>query len=338
MKLDPWVDRAILRLDETTRSEFANNPAEALRRELGIQVRQVDFLATTRGDGGFCDGMSYLDDGVILYASTPNSRRENFTLAHELGHWIVEQDDGLFGWIADQENAAALLESVCDRIAQRLLLPEATVAEVVRTGPVRAAQVQELFENSSASWQACAIALARRLRGLAAIVLISRWDLSVQHASIQPDSDDGWPTIYPWTGQVLQEVHPLATLAPGKTLTRRLSWRSPWGSEAEFFVDAFADDRRVVAVFADQDVWNVEPARVLEPREYDKRPRGAIFCCGEERLVRGYPCGTCGQQFCPNCKQCQCDRNAKDEVQCAGCWLLKRANLMVDGLCESCRS
>jgi Zn-dependent peptidase ImmA (M78 family) len=325
-------------LDDATRSAFAADPAEALRQELGLKVRPVESLATVRGDGGFCDGMSYLEDGVVLYAPTPNSRRENFTLAHELGHWIVEQDEGLFGWIADQENAAALLESVCDRVAQRLLLPEGTIARVLGSGPIRAAHVLELFENSSASWQACAIALARRLRGLAAVVLISRWDLSVQHASIQPDPDDGWPKIYPWRGQVLQEAHPLATLKPGATLTRRLSWRASWGSEVEFFADAFAEDRRVVAVFADQDIWKAEPGRVLAPREYDQRPTGTIFCCGLERVVRGYPCGVCGQQFCPVCKQCQCDRNAKDDVQCTGCWLLKRSNLVVNGLCDACRS
>jgi len=57
-----------------------------------LTVRAVDHLDDARADGGVCDGVSYLNDGVILYRSTGN-RRENFTLAHELGHWLVDQAD-----------------------------------------------------------------------------------------------------------------------------------------------------------------------------------------------------------------------------------------------------
>ncbi|WP_431246918.1 ImmA/IrrE family metallo-endopeptidase [Leifsonia xyli] len=158
--------------------------------------------------------MSFLDDGVILYAPTPNSRRQNFTLAHELGHWIVERDTGLFDWIADQSDPSALLESVCDQIAQRLLLPDALTRAVVGDERVRAHHVQELFDSSQASYQACAIAIARQIRGLGAVVLIDRFDGQVHHASIQPDPDDGWPQIYPWRGQTLPEAHGLRELTP----------------------------------------------------------------------------------------------------------------------------
>lgn len=337
MNLEPWIDRAVRTLDAAIRAEFAEAPEQTLQSRLGLRVQAMDDLLQERGDGGFCDGMSYLSDGVVLYAPTPNSRRQNFTMAHELGHWIVERDEGFFNWIADQDKAAILLESVCDRIAQRLLLPEPLVTQVLDGAPVRARHVAELFDASNASWPACAIALSRRLRGLAAIALVDRDDGLVNHASVQPDPDEGWPAIFPWRGQVLDPAHALMSLAPGKTLTRRVSWRAPWGSEAEFFVDAFADDRRVVAVLVAHDVWGVEPGRVLEPRDYDTRPMGKITCCGQERLVRGYPCAKCGQQFCPVCKKCQCDRNAESEVLCTECFLLKSATLVVNGICDECR-
>ena len=66
--------------------------------------------------------MSFLDDGVILYAPTTNSRRQNFTLAHELGHWIVEQTKD-FRLDCRPSDPPALLESVCDQIAQRFCYP-----------------------------------------------------------------------------------------------------------------------------------------------------------------------------------------------------------------------
>lgn len=201
MKLGPWTERAVKIIDPRVQEQFVLDPLDALTTGMRLTVRAVDSLSSSRGDGGFCDGMSFLDDGVILYAPTPNSRRQNFTLAHELGHWVVEQDQGLFDWIADQADPPALLETVCDQIAQRLLLPAALTTEIVGADLVRAQHVQGLFDNSQASYQACAIAIARRIRGLGAVVLINRFDGQVAHASIQPDADDGWPVVYPWRGQ-----------------------------------------------------------------------------------------------------------------------------------------
>jgi hypothetical protein len=281
--------------------------------------------------------MSFLEDGVILYAPTPNSRRQNFTLAHELGHWIVERDEGLLDWIADQSNPPALLESVCDQIAQRLLLPELLTSSVVGDERVRARHVQELYGSSQASYQACAIAIARRIRGLGAVVLINRFDNQVHHASIQPDPDGGWPEVYPWRGQFVQDGHALQTLPPGGSLTRRVTWRDTWGRTAEFYVDAIADDHRTIAVLAGEDIWKIEPGYVIQPRDFDRRLLLTVHCCGEERTFYGYPCRTCGQGFCPVCKNCWCDRAAKTEELCAGCYTLFQRHLLVDGLCENCR-
>ena len=67
--------------------DFALDPLETLRSDLKITVRAAEHLALMRDDGGACDGVSYLDDGVVLYAPSQWSKRQNFTLAHELGHW-----------------------------------------------------------------------------------------------------------------------------------------------------------------------------------------------------------------------------------------------------------
>ncbi|MEV7608516.1 ImmA/IrrE family metallo-endopeptidase [Microbacterium sp. NPDC089320] len=337
MKLGPWIERAVRILDPGVQEQFVLDPLDALTTGMGLTVRAVDSLAASRGDGGFCDGMSFLDDGVILYAPTPNSRRQNFTLAHELGHWVVEQDQGLFDWIADQADPPALLETVCDQIAQRLLLPDALTTEIVGADLVRARHVQDLFDNSQASYQACAIAIARRIRGLGAVVLIDRFDGQVAHASIQPEPDDGWPVVYPWRGQTLREAHALRQIAPGATFTRRIAWQDSWGRTADFYADAIADDRRMIAVLAGHDIWKVDPGYMIQPREFDTRPLLTVFCCGQTRTFRGYPCPTCGKGFCPVCKNCQCHRTAKTEEACTGCYILFQRHLLVDGLCESCR-
>lgn len=337
MKLGPWIDRARAILDTPTREQFVLDPEIALTTELGLTVRAVETLSSSREDGGFCDGMSFLEDGVILYAPTPNSRRQNFTLAHELGHWIVEQDTGLFDWIADQSDPSALLETVCDQIAQRLLLPDALTNEILGSEVVRAQHVRDLYDASQASYQACAIAIGRHIHGLGAVVLISRYDGQVHHASIKPDPDDGWPKVYPWRGQVLPESHALRSFEPYSNFTRRITWRDSWHRTAEFYADAVADPQRIIAVLAGDDIWKVEPGYVVQPRDFDKRPLLHSYCCGQDRSFRGYPCPDCGQGFCPVCKDCGCDRRAKTEANCSGCFMVLQRHLLVDGLCENCR-
>lgn len=337
MRLKPWVDRAIATLDGKVRDSFALDPEMTLTTQLGLTIRAVATLSSSRKDGGFCDGMSFLEDGVILYAPTPNSRRQNFTLAHEFGHWVVEKDERLFDWIADQSDPAALIETVCDQIAQRLLLPDHLIKSVVGSEIPRAQHVQNLFDASQASYQACAIAIAEHIRRMGAVVLISQGDGEVHHASVLPDPDDGWPEVHPWRGQTLPASHALRNFQAGTRFTRRISWTDSWGRTEEFYADAVADGRRVIAVLSGEDLWKVEPGYAIQPRDYDARPFQHIHCCGQERSFRGYPCPQCGYGFCPVCKLCRCDQRAKTEGVCNGCFLLFQRHSLVDGFCENCR-
>ncbi len=337
MNLDQCVERAITRLAPVVRERFALNPLGVLAEELHFKVQAVEHLSSQRNVGGFCDGVSFLDDGVILYAPTPKSRRENFTLAHELGHSMVEQDDKVLDWLANQTEPQVMLETICDRIAQRLLLPEDMVASVLSGGVIRAQHVVDLLDLSQASRPACAIALAQHLPGLGAIVLIDKYSLSVAHASVRPDPEEGWPLVFPWRNQPVDKWHPLVTLVSGGTLTKRISWRTPWNKTHDFFADAIADDRRTIAVFSDVDIWSPEHRRIEEPRDFDKRPLLKTYCCGQEQWVRGYPCPTCHGPFCPKCGKCRCDRNSSRAAVCTGCFLEFSSALLVDGKCEDCR-
>lgn len=193
--VDSCAALALEQLPPGVAARFAGSPTTTLREALGLTVRPVDHLEDVREGGGLCDGVSYLDDGVILYRRTGN-RRENFTLAHELGHWLADRVDDVYDWLAEQAEAAKLLETVCDRIAQNLLLPSVTVAYVVGSSPVSARHVSELVEASRASHPVCAIALASRLAGLGAVVIIDKVAGKVEYASVQPDPEQGWPTVF----------------------------------------------------------------------------------------------------------------------------------------------
>lgn len=335
--LEGCVELALGALPEDVGRRFAENPIDALTRGLSLKVRTAEHLMHRRADGGSCDGMSFPDDGVILYAPTEN-RRQNFTLAHELGHWLVDQVEEIYNWASAQPEPAVALETLCDRLAQRLLLHEEIIATVVGSGPVEARHVSDLFRASLASQPVCAIALASRLRGLGAVIITDRRTHTVEYASIHPDPEQGWPTVHPWPDQPVPPGHPLQTLDPGATTRRRSFWTTPWGRQELYYLDAFAGQRRAVAVLADTDLWNAEVFHPHTQREFHDQPERHITCCGRTWTVHSYPCSTCSEPFCPTCGNCRCDRRAAAEVRCAGrCGLQYLPHLLEDGLCDDCR-
>jgi Zn-dependent peptidase ImmA (M78 family) len=335
MNVDQIIDAAIAKVPAAIRSLFADDPAAALRAS-GLTIRAVETLATSRHDGGACDGVSFLEDNVVLYAPTPRSRRANFTLGHEFGHWLIQSNDHLLDIIADLDDPGRFLETVCDGIAQRLLLPEALTR--LTPGPVRAADVSALYDRTQASYPVCAIAVAQRLTRLGAVAIINTVTATVTTSSVHPDPDQGWPRVYPWPGQDIPAGHPFATLRPGAALTRRSFWRTSWQEEQEYYIDAVRTGDRIVAVFSDSDLWQAERLHLDQTREFDQRPELHVYCCGQDRTVRGYPCSACRTPTCPACGRCRCQRQEQKEVTCKQCFTRFLPHLVVDGLCVECRS
>lgn len=338
MKIDAVVARAMSALPIATATRFALEPIATMETDLGLTVTTMGQPASSREDGGACDGVSFLDDGVVLYAPTPNSRRQNFTLAHEVGHWLVEQTPGVYDWIIDHNDPGPLLETVCDRIAQQLLLPRHLVDSTIAVGrPVRAQDLVDLYGATQASRPVCAIALAQRLPGLAAIVLIDRYSRLVEHSSMRPDLDEGWPKVFPWRGQEISATHPMLAVAPGVSASKRVRWTTPWGAHADYYADLFGEANRVIAVLSAQDHWDIDDFHAPSHREFDTRPLLSGYCCGTAFEVRQYPCPECRGPRCPRCNRCRCDRQSEREATCSGCYMVFAAHLLKDERCEACR-
>lgn len=336
MNIDVCAAMAIADLPEHVRATFAAEPLSALRA-VGLTVEAVEELAASRSEGGVCDGWSYLDDDVVLYAPSPNSRRENFTLGHELGHYLVDSNDKLLDWLADQPDAMRQLETVCDRIAQRLLLPDEIVLATLRTGDVEASTLLQLYDTTQASRPAIAIAMAARLRHLGAVTLMDPVARVVAFSSVHPDAEHGWPEVFPWTGHPIPAGHPLRTLRAGGEWTGRSYWETPWGRREQFYVDAIHDGRRIVAVFSERDLWHSEVFHAEPDRDYLERPMRTVTCCGATSEVRGFPCPSCDGGYCPTCNRCRCQKADDDAQLCGGCFMLFMPHLLQDGRCEECR-
>lgn len=335
--VDECAAIALAGLADDVASCFADDPLGTLRNDLELTVRAVDHLDDSRTDGGACDGISYLSDGVVLYRSTGN-RRENFTLAHELGHWLVDQTDAIYDRLADLNGAAKLLESVCDRIARLLLLPDDRLASVVTSSVVEAKHVIDLYNATNASIHACVIALQDRLPAMGAVLVIRHREDEILYASVRPDDEHGWPKVYPWPGQALPMAHPLRNIRPGGTLRQRTFWTMPWGERADYYMDAVADARRTIVVLSADDLWQAERFHPTIKRDFDQRPELEVHCCGQLHKFRGWPCDTCGEGYCPTCSNCRCQKQMASEVLCAGtCFMQYLPHLLVNGLCEDCR-
>lgn len=337
MNIDHCAELAIERVPFEGRIELARRPKTAITEIFDLRVQATEHLALQHANGGACDGVSYLNEGVLLFAPTPYSKRENFTVLHELGHWLVEQHDDILDWLADQEEHEKILETICDRIAQKLLVHPNEIEQIIGEGPLRAIHILELSEKSSASRPASAIALSHQLLCLGALVIIDSFTLEVVSSSVHPDPLKGWPKVIPWPGQSVSDDHPLAHLEPGESKTARMTWVSPWGQREHFYVDAYADDKRIYAVFSDMDIWSAVNFHPPVDREYDGRLELTGFCCGAAFTNRGYPCNTCKHSYCPECGGCKCDRQLARNRVCANCFISRPNHLIVDDLCQECR-
>jgi hypothetical protein len=321
--------RLVELLDEEVRADLADHPLTAIEGHLQLDVRPAAGFAR-RGHGGWCDGASIRKGSLILYRPTPG-RRENFTLLHEVGHHLL--DDDALSWIADQRDPNRLREQVCDLIASMLLVPEPIVDGILAAEAISARSIAALYGATSASRSACAVALAQRLPCDGFIVLVAKDEDTVFFGTRARDTRP-----YGWAGDPLPPAHPLRRSDPPDRT--RTTWPFPNGDSREYFLSTAHHDGFVYAMFADNNLWGIPGLHFLEELEEDRGNDEKIRCpCGYEGTTRWWPCPKCKTPTCPQCKECDCIRRAKREAtgRCTRCTLIVRAHLLVNGLCDDCR-
>ena len=332
MILTQWAAQIVGGITEPVRRDLSESLAVAIELHFGLAVTPGEAFGT-RGAGGWCDGVSIIEGGLILYRPTP-SRRENFTLLHELAHHLIASNIDCVSWLADQPEPPRVLEQLCDLVAAEILLPPDEVAAALRHGPPDAPAVVALFEATNASRSACAIAIARKLPCDGFVALIEEGSDEVFFAARNLDTRP-----YAWRGDPLPAGHPLRRHPPpGRALTW---WPTPGGADRrEYYMSAATAGGWVFAVFAEGNLFGVPgfhlPQIVEEDRGYD----GEITCpCGYRGKTRWWPCPSCGISQCPRCDECECDRRARREkrVPCRRCYTSVLPHLLIDGLCDGCR-
>jgi hypothetical protein len=337
--LGPAVVRLETRLPAALRSGLAIDPHGALS-EMGLTVVEMSRVATSEAcsvDGAYFSE-TYGPKPAIGYVRTPGSRRENFTLLHELAHHLVRLDDALLSSLADEgDDRDTIEERICDAFAGRLLIPEEVVKGVLGGRRPEAKDVRRLFNACLGSREACAVRLAERIRCEGYVALLDRGSNTVRFASTSPETSHAWGR-----GSPLPSGHP-AWRAGGTETFRgegEVVWRS--GYRRNLWLDAIEDGPVVVAVFAADRYWPASGLGILsDPSQTRATPilfTGTCRHCGAS-VWGTRTCDKCGDVTCRSCGRCGCGAATPLVKVCTQCHMKKGKAQFPAGssVCRDCQ-
>lgn len=332
MNADGWGEQLVARIPADVRRALASDPHGTLQKKYQLSLEPV-AAPDVRGNGGWCDGLSILKGRRILYVSGPG-RRENFTLLHEFGHFLVDETPAVLVWAADQPDPARAVEEVCNAVAALLLVPHDLIEEVVGVRKPTAADILTLYGRSRASRQVCAIAVAERLGCRGFVCIVERATHKIQFSSRVADTQP-----YAWRDDLIPPLHALRQATAGDPVRRESGWPYSDGQVRPYWLDAVADDRYAYAIFAERDLWGTTAFHGVDAIE-DRpvRPATELRCssCGFTGSTRRFPCSDCHQPPCPRCERCECDRRSALSRPCSQCHLVTPKQRMRGDLCVDC--
>ena len=237
----------------------------------------------------------------IFYCTDVAESRVRFTLLHELGHHLFASVgahllDDLDRIARSAGEAAQLEEAVCHEFAGNVLVPDATLGDVVGDGPLVPRHVVSIRELTSASWEAIAVRTANWMMGKVAVCIVR------DEGRVSFVATNG---LTPWRrGSAVKPGGPLARALSHGSTARPEVYRFGLGYAEALFCDCCrVDGRLAIAVLSNQaSDGHFEILDQPEPAWKERED----FCqwCFEERNV-GW-CETCSGQRCHACHRCGC--------------------------------
>jgi hypothetical protein len=326
------LERILAAIPTTAKEDLAEDPELAIQLHWPLTITGASTFSS-RGNGGWCDGTSITEAGIILYRPTA-SRRQNFTLLHELAHHLIDADGQCLNWLANRPEALRELEQLCDLVAAALLIPRQLVDAALAGGPPSATTLGDLYDRSEGSRSACAVSLAQRLPCDGFVAIIDKTTRTVFFAARVRDTRP-----YAWRGDAIPAGHPLRLDAPPERTATW--WPYPDGDRRQFFMSSAVTDDFIYAVFAENNLWNVPGLHFGDLGREDRGYDGTITCptCGYSGKTRWWPHDVCGEGTCPRCGECGCDRKERQQRRsaCRNCFTSVLEHLLVDGLCPACQ-
>lgn len=145
-------------------------PVEKIAKTLGLEVRYEPFIEKTED----VSGMLYRDQntGIVGVNSLHQSNRQRFTLAHEIGHYLLHKTnkvfvDQTFGLhLRDSTSSQAIdrQEIEANHFAAELLMPEAMIVHALKDQSPD--DIEKLPEKLASRFDVSVQAMAFRLANL----------------------------------------------------------------------------------------------------------------------------------------------------------------------------
>lgn len=325
------VRRLLNMLDPVVRDALALNPQQAAEDHLGVEVRLEQ--ATRQTSNSLCpiDGIYLHEEQIIVVAVSQSPGRTLFSILHEVGHHLIEQDDEVTDllWDAKGQRSTWAREKFANELAANLLLHEELVSRHIPEQGPTARGVIALINHGKASAEACAVAAARRLPGNGYVV-IAEHDGTVRFAASHGSA-------LPIARHTPQPRHNLleraangserqhgATLAfSGGTLT------DPMHADAAPFRSG------AIGVYTDGKAPWVRLS-VLPRPEFESFDVDCPRCHDIVQTYKG-ACRECGTHKCEECGWCDCHITEQDEELCHECFTVKPTRIVEDSICRDCR-
>lgn len=308
----------IAHLDATAVELLATDPVEAVEELVGIPIT---FRPGSAG-GSACGVDGSYDPGPparIFIADDIMPTRRAFTVLHEYGHHLVEDDDQLneLG-LTDGDRR---IEEVADAVAAALLLNADLVEHYLTSTPPTAAQVADLFDATEASRSACCVAAAQRLGRHGCVMLVT--DDGVARFTAHQIGTP-WRVARSTAQGTASIVHHAG--GSGATVTRRSPVTFANGNDSSpLFAQAHrCPDGWIFAVFVDDTIDPWAPKEGLHlPAEVDFGTEYECPHCDMTFTTGAAPCRKCGTPVHEQCGRCACRVEVKSR-RCEGpCGLMK---------------
>jgi hypothetical protein len=316
-----------------------------LKTDIKIAVESRDDLTvqyeTNHASNSNCSiAAAYLRDRKpprIVIGPTKSRGRLLFSIGHEFGHFLIDQDEVLADLLWKKANKGVLLEEeICDAFAALLLVGDDLVDQALAGDGVTAAAVIRLWLLGEASREACAVAMAQCLLTPGYVVIGAR-----------ERQEDGDETIIARFAARAHGVFPIrrGTAQPGTLLENahkhgRASGQDqlifPSGARTDVFhADIARNGEYLFGVFVtDNPGWG--GLSVRDP-DFGGYPDAWCDWCSEDFRPQSAACKKCEEYICPKCGKCSCYADTSPAAKiCPGCWT-ERPGRMFHGIqCDIC--
>ena len=277
----------------------------------------VRIVESAPFDSGCQVAGSYERRGDIAHltvASAVSRPRQQFSVLHELGHYLQRTNRTTARALAKEPAGDRQLEErACDEFAARVLLPQQLLDRHLRPPGPTAGDVIELMRSAPASRSACCVGAARRLRAPGHVLLLDGDGRVLFAASV------GLPR--PAAGTDQSSCSLISRAAGGRTSRvddAQLRYRDGDWSGEPLFGDAAWHGKYLVAVLTvDHLPWG---GLAVRARPTTFGPTARLWDCEQcgETFPAHQRCDRCNDPRCPDCGYCRCSKPA---TTCRRCFL-----------------